>query len=222
MALRPRKAWHQNRAVERTQDATVLPVSTDELNRHLRAELSPDEARDLIKEAVDMIESRYGLAIMSQKWKLSIDYWPEDSRSFEPGFYDASVASVVGCAAPLELPRHPVSAVDSVSSFDDEDTETTYTVADVFNLDKSSIPARLVTKSGQAAPRGTRSANAIEVVFTAGYGVKVTDLDPSTRRAVKQLAAYLYGNRGECGSSLDPIQESGAAASLGSKTRVRF
>jgi len=46
-----------------------------------------------------------------------------------------------------------------------------------------------------------REINAIEIVYTAGFGDAATAVPPVVKRAVKQIAAYLYTHKGDdCGA----------------------
>ena len=68
----------------------------------------------------------------------------------------------------IELSRSPVSAISSVKSYNDSDTEATLATTNYF-ADLKSEPGRVVLVDAGSWPSDLRPANAGVVRFTAGY-----------------------------------------------------
>ena len=101
-------------------------------------------------------------------------------------------------ATPIILPRYPAISLDTVTVYDEAGVSTAVTIADVFDVDVASRPARVALKRGATWPTASRSLNAIELDYTAGWGTAVSDVPPSLRRAVLEMAAYMHTHRGDC------------------------
>ena len=77
------------------------------------------------------------------------------------------------------------------------------------------MPGRATLKRGAVWPVAMRANNAIEVVYVAGYGDAATDVPAPLKRAVKQLAGYLYAHRGDGCDVEDAYSKSGASGIVG-------
>jgi uncharacterized phiE125 gp8 family phage protein len=111
----------------------------------------------------------------------------------------------------ITLPRWPLASITSITTYDEASTPTSITVANVFDIDTYRTPGRITLKRGQTWPVALRGSNAIEIVYVAGYA-NAAAVPAMMKRAVKQLAAFLYSNRGD---DCDPSQayvDSGAQA----------
>ena len=79
----------------------------------------------------------------------------------------------------------------------------------------------MTLKSGATWPVALRANNAIEISYTSGYGDAAADVPAPVKRAVKQMAAYLYQNRGDgCGCDASEAFNDSGAASLFSAYKV--
>jgi uncharacterized phiE125 gp8 family phage protein len=106
----------------------------------------------------------------------------------------------------VTLPKPPVISVSSVSTFDDSDNETTM-ASSKYYVDNVREPARIVLRQGETFPTALRVANAIKVVYQAGYTSSYTVPEP-IRMGMLQHIAYLYEHRGdmyEAKTSFPPI-----------------
>lgn len=203
MALLPAKDLYQYRGHVQSTAPAVEPVTADELRDYLRETsdgLPDSEANDLIAEARELIENSTGLSLITQEWTLAIDHWPNSSE--EPwwdGVRQGAIAELYGgqYSRSLGLPRYPLQDVDSVTVYDEASNPTSITVADTFDVDTYRTPGRITLKSGKTWPVALRPQNAIIIVYTSGYGDASTDVPAGLRRAVKQVAAYLYSHRGD-------------------------
>lgn len=102
----------------------------------------------------------------------------------------------------VEFPVSPVSAVSEISSFAQDDTETTF-AATKYRTDLNSTPPRIVLKDGQAWPTGARNVSSFRVQFTAGYGTASTDVPGPILEAIKVIFAHLWELRGQIEEGVD-------------------
>jgi hypothetical protein len=193
---------YQHRGHVRTVAPAVEPVTADELRAQLfeTGDTLPDAtANDLIAEAREMIEEFTGLALITQTWRLALDNWPGGREMWWDGMRQMPISEIYakGSLRAVELPRYPLQSVSSVTVFDDADNGAVVNVAAAFVVDPYRKPGRMVLRDGATWPVALRAANAIEVVYVAGYGASATAVPAALKRAVKQVAAYLYTHNGD-------------------------
>lgn len=163
----------------------VEPVSLADAKAHMRVD-GPEEDQlisALTTAARLHVERLAGLALITQKWSVLLDGWPDGQA--------------------IELPLAPIRSVDSLKVYGDDDVATVIDPAQ-YHADLASRPARLVRRSTVYwAPPG-RVANGIEIDITAGYGAAAGDVPETLRRAILLLAAHWFENRAavEEGSAL--------------------
>lgn len=201
MSLRPAIQLHQQRGHVQTSAPAVEPVTAADLRTYLRETdtgLPDAEANAFIAEARELIEEATGLALITQSWRLALDYWPGRVRGdWWDGVREGSVADFYGGMGDVTLPRYPLQTVDGITVYDTGGSSTAVTVADVFDVDIYRKPGRIGLKFGATWPVAIRPTNAVEIVYTAGYGDAASDVPAGLKRAVKQLAAKLYTARGD-------------------------
>jgi len=202
-----------------TTEPASEPVTAAELRTYLvtNATILPDSlADDFVKEARQYIERVTGLALINQTWTMELDRWPQSaSTEWWSGVREGAVADLYAgrAANPIEPPRYPLSSVTSVSTFSEANVKTAITVSDYFITDTSRKPGRIVLKSGKTWPTATRTANAIKIVYVAGYGATESSVPAVLKRAVKQFAGALSTHRGD-GCSVESLYSSSGAADL--------
>ena len=158
-----------------TAASAAEPVSVAEAKAQLRIDTSDEDALigSLSVAARMLVERTLGLALITQTWSYFLDVWPER-----------------GCIA---LPLLPVQAVSAVTVHD-ADGGASVLDADSYSVDVLSAPARLVLKSATPSVV-TRSFNAFEVAFTAGYGDDAADVPQPIRHAILLLVAHWFERR---------------------------
>ena len=72
----------------------------------------------------------------------------------------------------------------------------------------------MTLQQGATWPVALRSSAAIEIDYTAGYGVDATTVPAPIKRAIRQMAAYMYEHRGDGCEPKDALTASGAWAIL--------
>jgi uncharacterized phiE125 gp8 family phage protein len=162
----------------RTTDPAVEPISIADMKAHLRED--GDDSDGLIAQYITMarqkVEGDTRRALISQSWTLSMDRVPANGR-------------------PIVLPVNPVSAVTSITSYDEADASSVVATS-VYRLDTASVPARIVLKDGQSWPSGLRPETGLVVVFVAGYGTTAATIkDAQLLQAIYLLVGHWYMTR---------------------------
>lgn len=221
MSLRAPLQLYQQRGNVLTTAPASEPVTAAQLRDHLVVDattLSDSAANDLIAEARQSIEDMTGLAFITQSWRLSIDHWPQAREEWWDGIRETHVNQLYGPRggwSDLELPRYPLQSVTSVTVYDEDSSATSVTPGDVFDIDTQQMPGRMSLKVGQTWPIALRANNAIQIVYVAGYGNAASDVPAPIKRAIRQLASYMYTHRGDACEVGDAYHISGAAQTLG-------
>ena len=176
--------------------ATTDPLTYTEIRDFLRLDEGVDEniLVTLNKMATQFVENFTGRALINRTINLFIDGIDEVDVALWEGVKvgpDISLRKRY-----IELPTTPVSSVSSISSFNDEDTETTF-ASTKYYVDTAREPARVYLRDGEAWPTGLRVANAIKIVYVAGYGANKTDIPEAIKMALLQLIAHKYEHRGD-------------------------
>jgi uncharacterized phiE125 gp8 family phage protein len=218
--------FYQHRGNRLTTAPAAEPVSADDLRTHLRAtstELPDAEADDIIEDARKFIEDTIGIAFINQTWRLSIDRWPGGREAWWDGVRETSITEIYNASTTqsLYLPRYPLSSITSITTYDEDSNSTAVTVANVFDVDTNSLPGRITLKRGQTWPVALRANNAIEIVYVAGYGTAGTDVPSPEKRAIKQMAAYMYSHRGDDCDPANAFIKSGASSIFDSYRTLR-
>lgn len=218
MSLRASVPLYQQRGLVLVTAPASEPVTAAELRTHLRAdstELPDAEANALVTDARSEIETMTGLAFITQTWRLALDRWPTGGEEWWDGVREGSITDLYGSNTlrSVDLPRWPLASITSVTTYDEASNSSAVTVANVFDVDTYRIPGRMTLKRGAAWPVALRGSNAIEIVYVAGY-TSAANVPAPMKRAVKQLAAYLYSHRGDDCDPKEAYVSSGAEAIL--------
>lgn len=193
------------------------PVTATELRDYLRTNTSdlPDtEANALIAEARQLIEDQTGIAMIDQTWLLALDHWPSAHEPWWDGTRQAHVNVIHGGDGDVRPPRYPLSSISGVNVYDEDGNATAVTVADTFDIDTYQMPGRMTLQRGASWPVALRANNAIEITYIAGYGASASSVPAPLKRAVKQLAGYLYANRGDGCDMGSALADSGVGGVL--------
>lgn len=158
---------------------TVAPsalISTADLKTHLRVDGSDDDTfiDGLLSAATDMLEGPNGIlggkAIGAQTWKYT-------------------TGRVSGSAA-LYLPITPATAITSIKYYDADNVQQTATTGD-FDFYSNEDQAFIKPKTGNAWAAMYSRADAVEVVYTAGFAT----IPDTLTHALKLIVGHLYENR---------------------------
>ena len=218
MTLRSAVRLYQERGSVIVTAPGTEPVTASELRSHLivdSTQLPDADANALITDARTEIEQRLNLAMISQSWRLSLDAWPGGAEEWWDGTREGSINSIYVRNGQVSVlpPKWPLVSVTSITVYDEASAATVVTVADVFDIDTYRTPGRITLKRGAVWPVALRANNAIHIVYVAGYA-NAAAVPAPMKRAVKQLAAYLYAHRGDDCDPADAWAKSGAESTL--------
>jgi len=166
-----------NRTWKITTEPTVEPITVDEVKIFARIDGVDEDSliEGFIKTVRELTEAYLGRALITQTITMLMDYWPN---------VDA-----------IEFPRPPLQSVTSVSTVDEDDSETVFS-SDNYYVITESIPGKLVIKQGCTAPINTdRYVGGFKFVFVAGYGDTAVDTPSSIKDGMKLWVANAYENR---------------------------
>ncbi len=225
MSLRASVPLYQHRGSVIVSAPASEPVTASELRTHLRAdstELPDGEANALITDARTEIENMTGVAFITQSWRLSLDRWPAGGEAWWDGVRETSITELYNSNTfqSLALPSFPLQSITSVTVYDEASNASVITVSNVFDVDTYQTPGRITLKRGQTWPLALRANDAIQIVYVAGY-TSAANVPAPMKRAVKQLAAFLYSHRGDDCDPKDAYMASGAESIMAGYKAMR-
>ena len=157
-----------------TTAPAIEPVTVAEAKTQLRIDGSDEDTLigNYITVARQTLEVLMRRAFITQTITLSYDSFPTEMR----------------------LPRPPAIAVTSISYIDTDGASQTWSSSN-YTLDSQIEPASVVLAYDKSFPSIRTQANAVTVVYTAGYGTATTDVPESIRLAIRLLVGSYYENR---------------------------
>lgn len=164
-----------NRFWKITTEADEYPVTVSQVKEFARidADYEDDIIETFIDAVVKNIEMYLGRALVERTYTLIMDEWN---------------------VRDLYLPFPPLISVTSISTLDEDNTETTYS-SDYYYVITESIPGRIVIKQGYTEPTNTqRDAGGFKIVYKAGYGDS-DNVPKIIKTAIMQWVTYVYENR---------------------------
>jgi uncharacterized phiE125 gp8 family phage protein len=158
-----------------TTPPAIEPITLAEAKAHLKVDTTDDDTLigTLISAARSRAELLTSRAFISQGWTFWLDAWP---------------------CSEIEIPIAPLQNIASITVYGPDDSANVLD-ASAYQIDAASAPARVVLK--ETAPVNLRKINAIEIVFTAGYGNAESDVPSPIREAILEFVADFYANRGD-------------------------
>lgn len=160
-----------------TSEPAVEPVSLSEALTHCRVNSGDDDAwfTRAIKIARRAAENYQWRAYINQTIEVYYDKIPD---------------------TPIYLPRSPVSAVNSIKLYDEENAETSLTLTN-FLLDYASTPSRITLNDDYDWPSDVylRDSKSVIINYTAGYGVAASAVPDEVKAAMLIHIAWQYENK---------------------------
>lgn len=154
----------------------VEPVTLPEVKTHLRVTASDEDAYllSLIQVARRSLEVLTGRAFIQRTVYGYLDTFPEGRV--------------------IEIPLAPVSAITSVSYVASDETTATYTLLSTayYTGDVISQPPRIIRTYGVSWPSTWKEGNAVQILFTAGYGLGAPSVPADLRHAMLMLVGHWY------------------------------
>ncbi len=151
------------------------PVTLAEAKLQCRVDGADEDAllNSLIATARLQAEHRTGRALITQKWRLTLDRFPFDS---------------------LELPLAPAASVEAVTYLDENGTRQTLAAAS-YRLITDELVPRLVPSYGEAWPSCRVTPGSVQVDFTAGYGAAGANVPSTVRQWMLLAISTWYAQR---------------------------
>lgn len=195
-----RTNWVMQNAVRTSARPAVSGLSASDLSAFLGFGDFTTPAEDAILQsfidtAIEMLVKFTGYEPSEVNYKIKYDRHPRALR------YTGGISGVGEYDEWLEIPRHPLKSVNSLTISGD-------LVAD-YEVDTESNPPRVALKS-YSVSFDYPSFGEIEIDLTCGPGAN--GVDPIFITSSLLLASYLYNNRG-CNIK-NAISESGASAMI--------
>lgn len=165
---------------------TIEPVSLSEAKAWLRLDTIDEDGlvTALITAARLTVEAASRRLLMSQTWRLMMDYWP------------------IGGTVKVQI--SPFKAILAARSYDIYGNSTAYDPTG-FIVDKASEPARIMV-ANNIAPVTGRPFAGIELDVQLGYGANASDVPQPLRQAILLLVALWFENRGDgIGGAGEPL-----------------
>lgn len=175
----------------------TMAVSLAEMKEYLRVDSSAEDAEitRLTNGAIKRLEALSDRKFVSQKWDIYFDSFgmTYDQQPWWDGVRDGAISQLISPMNKIVMPFGPLISLQSMSTFDDTDTEFV-TDAATYNVDTVSPRGAIVLKIGEVWPTTIlRTVNGIKVKGTFGFSVVPDDI----QEAVKILTAAMYENRGD-------------------------
>jgi uncharacterized phiE125 gp8 family phage protein len=169
---------------------TEEPVTLAEAKAHCRIDHIDDDTliAGLITAATSHLDYENGIlgqALVTQTWSYSL-----------PG---------PDALERVHLPVTPVVALTSMSYYDTDNASQSITTAN-YHILKGKWTARIIPNDGTSWPTMFARADALTVIFTAGFGA-ATAVPQSVKQAMLLLIAHWYENRESSivGTSIDTV-----------------
>lgn len=175
----------------------TLAVSVADMKAHLRVDTSAEDTliQALIESATRKVEDFTHKRLINQTWEYWLDHFPTRSKErWWDGVKEIAISEILAPQDFIKIPLSPLSSVTSLSTFNRDNTEVTFSASNYF-IDN--VTDRVVLNDGQVWPSNLRNRHAVKVVFVAGYGAASSDVPATLREAVKQLTAHMYEHRGD-------------------------
>ncbi len=192
--------------------AKVLRISSTAENARLET---------LIRTARMQVEAHCRIAVIKKTVTLFMDgFTTRERRGTErggdrggwwSGVREMPISELYEQKREIDLPLPPLVSVTSITTYDDSDAATTFGASNYYvDTSDRKQQGRVVLRIGSVWPIGLRVANAIKIIYEAGYENDAIPQDLID--AVIAVAAYLYANPGSCGG--DCVGPCGAATLL--------
>lgn len=161
-----------------TDPPAAEPLILADAKNHLRVDHSEDDTLidALITTAREMVEKTTNRSLIDQTRTAKMDYFPISDT--------------------ITLPHGPVSAINSVKYYDEDEVLQTLDSADYWT-DLDSDIARIVIRDSW--PETEDMPNAVEIEYVCGYGASGDDVPKPIIAAMKLILGHLYENREQVG-----------------------
>jgi len=189
----------------------IEPVTLSEVKNYLRIEGNDDNAmlEGFISAARILVEQHTGRVLITQTWDMFLDHFPAqkfiDSAFGDTDYMEGHLATFLGGAGKITIPKYPLQSVTFLKTIDDNATEYTMSASD-YIVDTNSEPGRIGLKNDTTWPTTfLRPINGIQIRFVAGYGSMALNVPFAFKQAIQDTVGVFYEKRGCEGGQLSPI-----------------
>ena len=159
--------------LRRLIDAATEPITTAEAKTHLRVTAATDDTYidTLVMSVRQVAENELRRSLITQSWVRTLDEFPEQ----------------------IQLRYPPIIAVTSVKYYNTAGVQQTLAASE-YSLDYQSEPGWIVPAYNVIWPDTLDAVNAVEVIYTAGYG-GAADVPQAIKAWILLHVGHLYENR---------------------------
>jgi uncharacterized phiE125 gp8 family phage protein len=170
---------------------SVEPLTWAEVKAFLRLDSDAEQSlgNTFIMTARQLVENYTGRALISQRWRMSLDAWP---RPVQQSSYSTTACVVNMFTQRVFLPKIPVLAVESVKVFAANGTSVTIP-ATAYSVDL--ISGKLAFLESAVLVDPSKSVGGIEIDFSAGYGTSASSIPMPLKQAMLVLVALSFEER---------------------------
>jgi uncharacterized phiE125 gp8 family phage protein len=160
--------------LNKTVAAATDAITTAEAKTHMRIDAADDDTyiAALIAAATNYAETYTGRQFVTATYQLCRDCFINNG---------------------MFLGRSPAASVTSITYYDSSNEQQTLST-DVYELDSTVSPGRVVLKYSEDFPSITSRHNGIVITYTAGYG-DADSVPEGIKAALKFMVAHWYENR---------------------------
>ena len=182
-----------------TTAPTALAVSVADAKAYSGISVSDDDSmiESLIREATQVIENRYGLAIMQQTWQLTGRGWTA------PAYWRDGA---------IHIPRPPFGSVTSVAYLDADGASQTLASTE-YRVNAAPLVATIEVAKGKTWPTTYGVSADVTITHTAGAS-SVDDVPYCIKAAVRDFTDYRYSTRGMGFQDVNSIISRGVLSQL--------
>ncbi len=168
-----------------TSPPAKMPVTLAEVKAQLNIDTSDYDARlaGLTAAAVEIIETYTGRALITRSYSGFLNWFQHSPRGWTKNYIEI-------------FPGAPLQSVASVTTFDDQDNPTVFDPSQYY-VDTARTIGRIVLRRGCVWPIPYRTANAVQIAWTAGYGNDPADIPETIRQAILITVGLLNEQRGD-------------------------
>lgn len=176
------------------------PVTLDAVKNFARITATTDDymLAGFIAAATEMAELYTGRALITRTLQLTLDRFPRNlaATPWWNGTVQGPVGLLQGYPDPIILPNPPLQAVTGITTFDENDADTTVDPT-TYRID--TVAGRIILKAGQSWPTSLRDEDAVQIAYTAGYGDSSASVPQSICTAILMQTQIMYDSRAACG-----------------------
>lgn len=153
------------------------PVTTAEAKTHMRIDIADEDAYiDTLITAARVYGEQYThRAFITQTITYVTDSFPTGGD-------------------PIALPMPDLLTVTSLKYYDTDETQQTWNASN-YVVNDYELPGQVELATDILWPDITTRFDAVEVIYTAGYGATAADVPSDIKHAIKLLVAHWHENR---------------------------